>query len=100
MLTSFAVPRLLVVYNPIEQARTSMVTVYVSTPKVHVLNAHGQVVRAQVSAVWNDASHAANDVFQVRSTTSMHHIKALRVGCLWKRSMRRMGIFQTSPCLV
>lgn len=64
-----------------------MVTVYVSTPKVRVLNAHGQVVRAQVSAVWNDASHAANDVFQVRSATSMHHIKALRVCCLWKRSM-------------
>uniref|UniRef100_A0A671SC83 mannosyl-oligosaccharide 1,3-1,6-alpha-mannosidase n=1 Tax=Sinocyclocheilus anshuiensis TaxID=1608454 RepID=A0A671SC83_9TELE len=58
MLNFFAVPRLLVVYNPTEQARTSMVTVYVTTPKVRVLNALGHVVRAQVSAVWNDASHA------------------------------------------
>uniref|UniRef100_A0A671SCC4 Alpha-mannosidase n=1 Tax=Sinocyclocheilus anshuiensis TaxID=1608454 RepID=A0A671SCC4_9TELE len=58
-------PRLLVVYNPTEQARTSMVTVYVTTPKVRVLNALGHVVRAQVSAVWNDASHAATDVFQL-----------------------------------
>uniref|UniRef100_A0A673LJF1 Alpha-mannosidase n=1 Tax=Sinocyclocheilus rhinocerous TaxID=307959 RepID=A0A673LJF1_9TELE len=64
-------PRLLVVYNPTEQARTSMVTVYVTTPKVRVLNALGHVVRAQVSAVWNDASHAATDVFQVRSATSI-----------------------------
>uniref|UniRef100_A0A8C1YMA0 Alpha-mannosidase n=1 Tax=Cyprinus carpio TaxID=7962 RepID=A0A8C1YMA0_CYPCA len=35
----FTVPRLLVVYNPTEQARMSMVTVYVTTPKVRVLNA-------------------------------------------------------------
>uniref|UniRef100_A0A9J8AD31 Alpha-mannosidase n=1 Tax=Cyprinus carpio carpio TaxID=630221 RepID=A0A9J8AD31_CYPCA len=44
------------------QARTSMVTVYVTTPKVRVLDALGHVVRAQVSAVWNDASHAATDL--------------------------------------
>uniref|UniRef100_A0A672KGM8 Alpha-mannosidase n=1 Tax=Sinocyclocheilus grahami TaxID=75366 RepID=A0A672KGM8_SINGR len=44
------------------QARMSMVTVYVTTPKVRVLNALGHVVRAQVSAVWNDASHAAADL--------------------------------------
>uniref|UniRef100_A0A671Q5C5 Alpha-mannosidase n=1 Tax=Sinocyclocheilus anshuiensis TaxID=1608454 RepID=A0A671Q5C5_9TELE len=72
-------PRLLVVYNPTEQARMSMVTVYVTTPKVRVLNALGHVVRAQVSAMWNDASHTAADVFQVRSATSVHHITALWV---------------------
>uniref|UniRef100_A0A8C1RFR6 Mannosidase, alpha, class 2A, member 1 n=1 Tax=Cyprinus carpio TaxID=7962 RepID=A0A8C1RFR6_CYPCA len=55
-------PRLLVACNPTEQARTSMVTVYVTTPKVRVLDALGHVVRAQVSAVWNDASHAATDL--------------------------------------
>uniref|UniRef100_A0A8C2APK4 Alpha-mannosidase n=1 Tax=Cyprinus carpio TaxID=7962 RepID=A0A8C2APK4_CYPCA len=70
-------PRLLVACNPTEQARTSMVTVYVTTPKVRVLDALGHVVRAQVSAVWNDASHAATDVFQVRSATLMRHITAL-----------------------
>uniref|UniRef100_A0A8C2AMP8 Alpha-mannosidase n=1 Tax=Cyprinus carpio TaxID=7962 RepID=A0A8C2AMP8_CYPCA len=53
---------LLVACNPTEQARTSMVTVYVTTPKVRVLDALGHVVRAQVSAVWNDASHAATDL--------------------------------------
>lgn len=65
----FAVPRLLVVSNPTEQARTSMVTVYVNSPNVRLLDAVGHVVRAQVSAVWNDATHAAVDVFQVRSAT-------------------------------
>uniref|UniRef100_A0A8C1R8N1 Alpha-mannosidase n=1 Tax=Cyprinus carpio TaxID=7962 RepID=A0A8C1R8N1_CYPCA len=81
----FTVPRLLVVYNPTEQARMSMVTVYVTTPKVRVLNAVGHVVRAQVSAVWNDVSHAAADVFQVRSATSVHHITAL----LWVYYLRK-----------
>ncbi|KAK9974167.1 hypothetical protein ABG768_022273 [Culter alburnus] len=58
-------PRLLVVSNPTEQARTSMVTVYVNSPNVRLLDAVGHVVRAQVSAVWNDATHAAVDVFQL-----------------------------------
>uniref|UniRef100_A0A8C2DMJ3 Alpha-mannosidase n=1 Tax=Cyprinus carpio TaxID=7962 RepID=A0A8C2DMJ3_CYPCA len=84
----FTVPRLLVVYNPTEQARMSMVTVYVTTPKVRVLNALGHVVRAQVSAVWNDVSHAAADVFQVRSATSVHHITAL----LWVYYLRKRAI--------
>lgn len=76
-----AVPRFLVVSNPTEQARTSMVTVYVNNPNVRLLNAVGHVVRAQVSAVWNDATHAAVDVFQVRSATSIHRC------VVWKRSM-------------
>ncbi|XP_051529758.1 alpha-mannosidase 2-like isoform X1 [Myxocyprinus asiaticus] len=58
-------PRLVVVYNPTEQARTSMVTVYVNTLHVRVLNALGHVVHAQISAVWNDATHPATDVFQL-----------------------------------
>ncbi|XP_073716910.1 alpha-mannosidase 2 [Misgurnus anguillicaudatus] len=58
-------PRLVVVFNPIEQARTSLVTLYVNTHHVRVLDAFGHVVHAQVSAVWNDATHAATDVFQL-----------------------------------
>uniref|UniRef100_A0A8C2DUP6 mannosyl-oligosaccharide 1,3-1,6-alpha-mannosidase n=1 Tax=Cyprinus carpio TaxID=7962 RepID=A0A8C2DUP6_CYPCA len=71
----FTVPRLLVVYNPTEQARMSMVTVYVTTPKVRVLNALGHVVRAQVSAVWNDVSHAAADKMSLNEDDSEHLIK-------------------------
>ncbi|XP_065140174.1 alpha-mannosidase 2 [Paramisgurnus dabryanus] len=58
-------PRLVVVFNPIEQARRSVVTLYVNTHHVRVLDAFGHVVHAQVSAVWNDATHAATDVFQL-----------------------------------
>lgn len=56
-----------------------MVTVYVNSPNVRLLDAVGHVVRAQVSAVWNDATHAAVDVFQVRSAILMHHITAFGV---------------------
>uniref|UniRef100_A0A672KC66 mannosyl-oligosaccharide 1,3-1,6-alpha-mannosidase n=1 Tax=Sinocyclocheilus grahami TaxID=75366 RepID=A0A672KC66_SINGR len=57
------------------QARMSMVTVYVTTPKVRVLNALGHVVRAQVSAVWNDASHAAADKMRLKEDDSEHLVK-------------------------
>uniref|UniRef100_A0AAY4DXW9 Alpha-mannosidase n=1 Tax=Denticeps clupeoides TaxID=299321 RepID=A0AAY4DXW9_9TELE len=43
--------RSLVIFNPVEQARTSVVTVYVNRHKVQVLNSHGHPVTAQVSAV-------------------------------------------------
>lgn len=62
----FVVARLVVVYNPTEQARTSMVTLHVNTLHVRVLDSLGLVVPAQVSALWNDATNAATDAFQVR----------------------------------
>ncbi|XP_056601181.1 alpha-mannosidase 2 [Triplophysa dalaica] len=58
-------PRLVVVYNPTEQARTSMVTLHVNTLHVRVLDSLGVVVPAQVSALWNDATNAATDAFQL-----------------------------------
>lgn len=85
---TFPFLRLLVVSNPTEQARASMVTVYVNTADVRVLNALGHVVHAQVSAVWNDATHAATDVFQVRSASSMYPITALGVYCMEKISVK------------
>uniref|UniRef100_A0A671PWH4 mannosyl-oligosaccharide 1,3-1,6-alpha-mannosidase n=1 Tax=Sinocyclocheilus anshuiensis TaxID=1608454 RepID=A0A671PWH4_9TELE len=57
------------------QARMSMVTVYVTTPKVRVLNALGHVVRAQVSAMWNDASHTAADKMRLKEDDSEHLVK-------------------------
>uniref|UniRef100_A0A671S9U8 Alpha-mannosidase n=1 Tax=Sinocyclocheilus anshuiensis TaxID=1608454 RepID=A0A671S9U8_9TELE len=84
-------PRLLVVYNPTEQARTSMVTVYVTTPKVRVLNALGHVVRAQVSAVWNDASHAATDLSFVAQAAPLGLITTgllENISCLQKMRLK------------
>lgn len=95
MFFLFLFLRLLVVSNPTEQARASMVTVYVNTANVRVLNALGHVVHAQVSAVWNDATHAAADVFQVRSAASMHH--SIR-GVLYGKIMSMSVSLRSSTC--
>ncbi|XP_036436194.1 alpha-mannosidase 2 isoform X1 [Colossoma macropomum] len=58
-------PRSVVVYNPSEQARTSVISIYVTTPHVHILTAHGQLVNVQISAVWEDVSHASTEAFQL-----------------------------------
>uniref|UniRef100_A0A8C7T6H0 Alpha-mannosidase n=1 Tax=Oncorhynchus mykiss TaxID=8022 RepID=A0A8C7T6H0_ONCMY len=58
-------PRSVVVYNPTEQDRTSVVTVYVNTPHVCVITDHGHPVPAQVSAVWDDSTTASTEAFQL-----------------------------------
>uniref|UniRef100_A0AAR2JZ81 Alpha-mannosidase n=1 Tax=Pygocentrus nattereri TaxID=42514 RepID=A0AAR2JZ81_PYGNA len=68
--------RALVVYNPSEQTRTSVISIYVTTPHVHVLTAHGQLVNAQISAVWEDVSHASTEAFQVR-LPALGHVKTI-----------------------
>uniref|UniRef100_A0A8C7T9F4 mannosyl-oligosaccharide 1,3-1,6-alpha-mannosidase n=1 Tax=Oncorhynchus mykiss TaxID=8022 RepID=A0A8C7T9F4_ONCMY len=60
-------PRSVVVYNPTEQDRTSVVTVYVNTPHVCVITDHGHPVPAQVSAVWDDSTTASTEAFQMYS---------------------------------
>uniref|UniRef100_A0A8K9UGG8 mannosyl-oligosaccharide 1,3-1,6-alpha-mannosidase n=1 Tax=Oncorhynchus mykiss TaxID=8022 RepID=A0A8K9UGG8_ONCMY len=55
-------PRSVVVYNPTEQDRTSVVTVYVNTPHVCVITDHGHPVPAQVSAVWDDSTTASTEL--------------------------------------
>lgn len=58
-------PRSLVVYNPTEQDRSAVVTVYVNTPRVKVLTALGQPVKVQVSAVWEETITVSKEAFQV-----------------------------------
>ncbi|XP_008578874.1 PREDICTED: alpha-mannosidase 2 [Galeopterus variegatus] len=60
-----AKPRYLVVYNPLEQDRNSVVSVYVSSPTVQVLSASGKPVEVQVSAVWDAASTISQTAFEV-----------------------------------
>uniref|UniRef100_A0A4W5QI22 Alpha-mannosidase n=1 Tax=Hucho hucho TaxID=62062 RepID=A0A4W5QI22_9TELE len=54
--------RSVVVYNPTEQDRTSVVTVYVNTPHVCVITDHGHPVPAQVSAVWDNSTTASTEL--------------------------------------
>uniref|UniRef100_A0A4W5P7Q4 Alpha-mannosidase n=1 Tax=Hucho hucho TaxID=62062 RepID=A0A4W5P7Q4_9TELE len=54
--------RSVVIYNPTEQDRTSVVTVYVNTPHVRVVTDHGHPVPAQVSAVWDEPTTASTEL--------------------------------------
>uniref|UniRef100_A0AAQ4QP25 Alpha-mannosidase n=1 Tax=Gasterosteus aculeatus aculeatus TaxID=481459 RepID=A0AAQ4QP25_GASAC len=60
-------PRYLVLFNPVEQERLSVVTVLVNTVRVRVLTEDGQTLPVQLSAQWSSASQmSAEAAFMVR----------------------------------
>ncbi|NWS71130.1 MA2A2 mannosidase, partial [Crotophaga sulcirostris] len=58
-------PRFLVVFNPLEQERLSMVPVFVDSPHVRVLSEEGHPLPAQLNAHWGSATDMVPDVYQV-----------------------------------
>ncbi|XP_075037639.1 alpha-mannosidase 2 [Mixophyes fleayi] len=58
-------PRSLVIYNPLEQERFSVVSVYVNSAKIKVLDAAGKTVKAQINVVWDAATAMSRDTYQV-----------------------------------
>lgn len=58
-------PRYLVVYNPFEQERASVVSVCVNSAAVQVLSDTGKPVEVQVSAVWNDVRTISQTAYEV-----------------------------------
>uniref|UniRef100_A0A8D0KRJ9 Alpha-mannosidase n=1 Tax=Strix occidentalis caurina TaxID=311401 RepID=A0A8D0KRJ9_STROC len=59
-------PRFLVVFNPLEQERLSVVPVLVDSPHVRVLSEEGQPLPSQLSVRWSSATDTVPDVYQVR----------------------------------
>lgn len=57
--------RFLVVFNPLEQERLSIVPVLVDSPHVRVLSEEGQPLPSQLSAHWGSATDVVPDVYQV-----------------------------------
>lgn len=58
-------PRYLVVYNPFEQERHSVVSVRVNSATVKVLSDLGKAVEVQVSAVWKDMRTTSQAAYEV-----------------------------------
>ncbi|XP_019655802.2 alpha-mannosidase 2x isoform X3 [Ailuropoda melanoleuca] len=58
-------PRYVVLFNPLEQERLSMVYLLVSSPQVRVLSEEGQPLAVQISPQWSSATDMVADVFQV-----------------------------------
>uniref|UniRef100_A0A1A8C1Y5 Alpha-mannosidase n=1 Tax=Nothobranchius kadleci TaxID=1051664 RepID=A0A1A8C1Y5_NOTKA len=60
------VPRSVVVFNPTEQFRTSVVSIVVDSPDARVVDAKtSQPMATQISAVWVEPSQASAEVFQL-----------------------------------
>lgn len=63
--------RLLVVYNPAEQRRTTVISVVVDCPDAGVTDAEsGRPMAAQISAVWEEPNRASAEKFQVNDLRS------------------------------
>ncbi|XP_032247873.1 alpha-mannosidase 2x isoform X2 [Phoca vitulina] len=58
-------PRYVVLFNPLEQERLSVVSLLVSSPRVRVLSEEGQPLAVQISAHWSSATNVVTDVYQV-----------------------------------
>lgn len=59
-------PRSLVIFNPTEQLRTSVISVIVDSPDARVVDAEsGQQMPVQISAVWVEPSQPSTDTFQL-----------------------------------
>ncbi|XP_057575916.1 alpha-mannosidase 2x isoform X6 [Hippopotamus amphibius kiboko] len=58
-------PRYVVLFNPLEQERLSVVSLLVSSPRVRVLSEEGQPLAVQVSPRWSSATEMVPDVYQV-----------------------------------
>ncbi|XP_061119447.1 alpha-mannosidase 2 isoform X2 [Conger conger] len=86
-----AKPRSLVIYNPSDQDRSSVVTVYVSSPRVRVLTAHGHPVVAQMGAVWEGPTKASKEAFQL---SFVAQVPALGLSVY---QMSESGDFRTVP---
>ncbi|XP_040014049.1 alpha-mannosidase 2 [Xiphias gladius] len=67
--TSLAIsdePRPLIIFNPTEQLRTSVISVVVDSPDAQVVDAEtGRPMAAQISAVWAEPSRASTEAFQL-----------------------------------
>ncbi|KAM4661772.1 alpha-mannosidase 2x isoform 6-T7 [Amazona ochrocephala] len=57
-------PRFLVVFNPLEQERLSVVRVLVNSPHVRVLSEEGQPLPAQLSAHWGSDTDTVPGIYQ------------------------------------
>ncbi|XP_060035462.1 alpha-mannosidase 2x [Erinaceus europaeus] len=60
-----ASPRFVVLFNPLDQERLSMVTLLVDSARVRVLSEDGQPLAVQVSPHWSSATDMVPNIYQV-----------------------------------
>ncbi|NXY41705.1 MA2A1 mannosidase, partial [Ceuthmochares aereus] len=70
-------PRYLLIYNPMEQERSSVVSVNVNSPRVKLLSPLGKPVTVQISAVWDGATSVSHEAYQI---SFVAHLPPLGLG--------------------
>ncbi|XP_068781160.1 alpha-mannosidase 2 isoform X1 [Struthio camelus] len=70
-------PRYLLIYNPMEQERFSVVSVNVNSPRVKLLSPLGKPVAVQISAVWDGANTVSHEAYQI---SFLAHLPPLGLG--------------------
>lgn len=63
--------RFVVLFNPLEQERLSVVSLLVNSPRVRVLSEEGQPLSVQISLHWSSATNIVPDVYQVRQSSTL-----------------------------
>lgn len=63
--------RYVVLFNPLEQERLSLVSLLVNSPRVRVLSEEGQPLAIQISVHWSSATDLVPDVYQVRRGSAL-----------------------------
>ncbi|NWY18875.1 MA2A1 mannosidase, partial [Aphelocoma coerulescens] len=70
-------PRYLLIYNPTEQERFSVVSVNVNSARVKLLSPLGKPVTVQISAVWDGATTVSHEAYQI---SFVAHLPPLGIG--------------------
>uniref|UniRef100_A0A4X2KH64 Alpha-mannosidase n=1 Tax=Vombatus ursinus TaxID=29139 RepID=A0A4X2KH64_VOMUR len=59
-----SLPRFVVLFNPLDQERLSVVSLLINSPRIRVLSEEGQPLAVQLSARWSSATDIVPDVYQ------------------------------------
>ncbi|XP_032942474.1 alpha-mannosidase 2 isoform X1 [Catharus ustulatus] len=70
-------PRYLLIFNPTEQERISVVSVNVNSPRVKLLSPLGKPVAVQINAVWDGATTVSHEAYQI---SFVAHLPPLGIG--------------------
>uniref|UniRef100_A0A663MVE3 mannosyl-oligosaccharide 1,3-1,6-alpha-mannosidase n=1 Tax=Athene cunicularia TaxID=194338 RepID=A0A663MVE3_ATHCN len=73
----------LLIYNPMEQERLSVVSVNVNSPRVKVLSPLGKPVAVQISAVWDGATTVSHEAYEKINTKEDGKNHQMKVEFAW-----------------
>ncbi|XP_056875511.1 alpha-mannosidase 2 isoform X1 [Takifugu flavidus] len=98
-------PRTLVIFNPTEQFRTSVISVFIDSPDANVVEAEtGLPVDAQISAVWAEPSRASTQAFQLDFVAELpplalviYHVTEASVGSSYRAQYTFLHHSKTAP---